>query len=55
MARRSMRTVLLAIDGIQSAHRFVSEQCFVTNAFALPHVVVAHRICPHFPWSNRVG
>ena len=31
--------VLLAIRGVQSSHGFVSEQSFVTNAFALPHVV----------------
>ena len=31
--------VLLAIGGIQSSHRFVPEQRFVTNAFTLPHVV----------------
>jgi hypothetical protein len=31
--------VLLAIGSIQSSHRFVPEQRFVTSAFALPHVV----------------
>jgi hypothetical protein len=31
--------VFLAIEGIQSAHRFVPEQCLVSNAFALLHVV----------------
>ena len=31
--------VLLAIYGILRVHRFVAEKCFVTNAFALPHVV----------------
>jgi hypothetical protein len=31
--------VLLAIDSIQCSHRFVPEERFITNAFALPHVV----------------
>jgi len=31
--------VLLAIDSIQSSHRFVPEQRFVTKALTLPHVV----------------
>ena len=31
--------VLLAIHSIQSSHRFVPQQRFVTNAFSLPHVV----------------
>ena len=31
--------ILLSIDSIQSSHRFVPEQRFVTNALALPHVV----------------
>jgi hypothetical protein len=31
--------VLLAIGSIKSSHRFVPEQSFVANAFALPHVV----------------
>lgn len=31
--------VLLAIDGIQRAHRFVAEKSFVTNALTLSHVV----------------
>jgi len=30
--------VLLAIDRIQTAHRFVQELRFVTNALTLPHV-----------------
>ena len=30
--------VLPAINGIQSSHRFVPEQRFVTNALNLPHV-----------------
>ena len=31
--------VLLAIGSIESSYSFVPEQSFVTNAFALPHVV----------------
>jgi hypothetical protein len=31
--------ILFAVGNIQSSHRFVAEQGFVSNAFALPHVV----------------
>ena len=31
--------VLLAIGSIESSHRFVPEQSFVTKASALPHVL----------------
>jgi hypothetical protein len=37
MARRSIG--LLAIGSIESSRSFVPEQSFVTNAFALPHVL----------------
>ena len=47
--------VLLAIDSIQSAHRFVAEKCFVTNTFTLSHVIDRYAQVNGFIDQNEVA